>query len=60
MSMELWQSLKALKARVEALEQKAGSPTEPVDENINLRVTKLENNYKMMNARLARGKTDGN
>ena len=62
MSIALWQELKNLKSEIEKLKE----PVLPVvekqkqeDSTLIERVTKLENNYRMMNARLARGKTDG-
>lgn len=59
MSIELWQALKSLKARIEALEGKPASPSAPVEEKgLSERLTKLENSYRMLNARMARGKTD--
>lgn len=61
MSIALWQEIKRLNAEIEKLK----GPVRPVveqqqeDSTLVARITKLENNYRMMNARLSRGKTDG-
>jgi len=55
-----WQRLKAVEKVVEEL-KKAQVPTvseKVIDESLEVRVKKLENNYKMMNARLSRGRND--
>jgi len=63
MSIAIWQELKALARRLEEVEKR--EPVKPVveqqkeDSTLVERVTKLENNYRMLNARLSRGKTDG-
>lgn len=61
MSIALWQEIKALKAEIEKLKGPVRPVVEQQQEDSKLveRVTKLENNYRMMNARLSRGKTDG-
>jgi len=55
-----WQRLKAVEKEIEEL-KKAQVPTvseKVIDESLEVRVKKLENNYKMMNARLSRGRND--
>lgn len=63
MSIQLIQQVKDLIRRVEELEK--SKPVSPVvqeqqqDSALVERVTKLENQYRMLNARVSRGKTDG-
>lgn len=63
MSIQLIQQVKDLIRRVEELEK--SKPVAPVvqekqqDSALVERVTKLENQYRMLNARVSRGKTDG-
>lgn len=60
MSIALYQALKALQARVESLESvKPVGQEQKQDSSLLERVQKLENQYRMLNARVARGKTDG-
>ena len=63
MSIAIWQELKSLARRLDEVEKR--EPVKPVveqqqqDSALVERLTKLENNYRMLNARLSRGKTDG-
>lgn len=57
MSMELWQRLKALEAEVKSLKEKPapGGPF-PFErlEKLEEAIRKLENQYRMLNARISR------
>ena len=63
MSIQLIQQVKELTRRIDELEK--SKPVAPVvqekqqDSALVERVTKLENQYRMLNARVSRGKTDG-